>query len=101
MKKVINNLLPNINKQNDWLENQEFYDLMQAYRIMPITEQELVVRAFEKVKQLIRFELDKQKKELLEEIESMKKNEPHSHPFEKGDYCGFCESVDIILSKLK
>ena len=38
----------------DKLETQEFYDLMQTYRTMPITRQDLVIKAFEAVKSYIR-----------------------------------------------
>jgi len=40
--------------KKDILETQEFYDLMQAYRMMPITRQELVIKAYENVKKFIR-----------------------------------------------
>jgi hypothetical protein len=39
---------------DDYLETQEFYDLMQNYRIAPMTDQERVIMRFEKVKQFIR-----------------------------------------------
>ena len=38
----------------EWLEEQEFYELMQAYRHAPVTDQSAVVAAFEAVKQIIR-----------------------------------------------
>ena len=38
----------------EWLEEQEFYELMQAYRHAPVTDQSAVVAAFEAVKQAIR-----------------------------------------------
>lgn len=37
-----------------WLDEQEFYELMQAYRFAPITDPKAVVDAFEAVKQMIR-----------------------------------------------
>lgn len=37
-----------------WLEEQEFYELMQAYRHAKIWDQAAVVAAFEAVKQAIR-----------------------------------------------
>jgi len=37
-----------------WLDEQEFYELMQAYRHAPVTDQEAVCAAFEAVKQIIR-----------------------------------------------
>ena len=37
----------------EFLGSQEFYDLMQAYRIAPITDQERVVKCFEDVKTAI------------------------------------------------
>ena len=39
---------------DDVLEEQEFYELMQAYRLAPLVDQERVVYAFEEVKKYIR-----------------------------------------------
>ena len=36
------------------LDEQEFYELMQAYRHAPVADQEAVLKAFEAVKQAIR-----------------------------------------------
>lgn len=36
------------------LDSQEFFDIMQQYRIAPMSEQDKVVKAFDKVKQWIR-----------------------------------------------
>jgi hypothetical protein len=38
----------------DWLDDQEFYEAMQAYRHAPITDPAAVVAAFEAVKAMIR-----------------------------------------------
>ena len=38
----------------DWLDDQEFYEAMQAYRHAPITDPAATVAAFEAVKALIR-----------------------------------------------
>lgn len=38
----------------DFLNSQEFYELMYSYRIAPMTNQDLVVERFERVKQEIR-----------------------------------------------
>lgn len=38
----------------EWLEEREFYELMQAYRHAPVVDQAAVVAAFEAVKQIIR-----------------------------------------------
>lgn len=39
---------------NDWLETEQFYNAMQAYRFASIANQENVVAAFEEVKRLLR-----------------------------------------------
>ena len=39
---------------NDWPECEEFYNLMQAYRHTPITEQRLTVENYEAVKEWLR-----------------------------------------------
>ena len=41
-------------KQQDPLEDQEFYELMQAYRHTPSTQQERLTQAFEAVKDYVR-----------------------------------------------
>lgn len=38
----------------EWLDEQEFYELMQAYRHAPLADQAVAVAAFEAVKQIIR-----------------------------------------------
>ena len=38
----------------DKLESQEFYELMQAYRHVPLADQKSVVSAFENIKKFIR-----------------------------------------------
>lgn len=38
----------------EWLEDREFYELMQAYRRAPVTDQEAICAAFDAVKQIIR-----------------------------------------------
>lgn len=40
--------------REDKLDGQEFFDIMQQYRIAPMTEQDKVVKAFERVKLWIR-----------------------------------------------
>ena len=42
--------MPNAN----WVEEQDFYELMQSYRHAPLSEQEKVMVAFEAVKKFIR-----------------------------------------------
>ena len=44
----------------EFLESQEFYDLMQSYRIAPTTEQDRVIKAFDNVKAAISSRLDAQ-----------------------------------------
>ena len=39
---------------DDPLEAQEFYELMQAYRLAPTVDQAAVIDAYEKVKEYIR-----------------------------------------------
>jgi len=57
---------------NDFLETEEFYDVMIAYRTMPRLEQKYVVEAFEQVKEFIRKHLPKEKEENKEiELEPM------------------------------
>lgn len=41
----------------EWLEERKFYELMQAYRHAPVTDQKAVCAAFEAVKQIIRDKL--------------------------------------------
>ncbi len=43
-----------LNEQEDKLESQEFFDLMQQYRIAPMENQERVIKAFEDVKEWLR-----------------------------------------------
>lgn len=55
----LNEVIDVVNKateaeENDILEDQEFYELMQAYRHIPISEQKETVEAFEAVKNFIR-----------------------------------------------
>lgn len=38
----------------EWLDDQPFYELMQAYRLAPAVDQKAVVNAFEAVKEAIR-----------------------------------------------
>jgi hypothetical protein len=40
--------------EEDILDEQEFYELMQAYRLAPLVDQERVVYDFEEVKKYIR-----------------------------------------------
>lgn len=42
---------------NDFLESEEFYNAMQAYRHAPLDGQERVIECFEKVKSMVRAEL--------------------------------------------
>jgi hypothetical protein len=52
---------------DDFLESEEFYNAMQAYRHAPIDGQERVIECFEKVKSMVRAENAALKAELIEE----------------------------------
>ena len=39
---------------SDWLDGEEFYNVMQSYRMAPVTDQAAVCAAFETVKEAIR-----------------------------------------------
>ncbi len=52
-------------KKKDELEKQTFFDLMQAYRTMPVSEQDWVIEAFDKVKDFIRSYSRQQVRETL------------------------------------
>ena len=41
---------PTVEQMSQWLESREFYDLMQCYRHMPLSQQEHVVTCYEAVK---------------------------------------------------
>lgn len=40
-------------KLKKWLNGEEFYNLCQAYRLAPIADQRIVVKAFEDIKRRI------------------------------------------------
>lgn len=44
-------------KDMGWLDDEEFYNVMQSYRHAPITNPSIVVDAFEAVKELVRFKV--------------------------------------------
>lgn len=52
----------------DWLESQEFYELMQTYRHTPVTEFVAVSTAFDAIKKRICFEFDTRFHKLAEGI---------------------------------
>jgi hypothetical protein len=41
----------------DWLDDKQFYDLMQAYRTAPVEDQHNLLQAFERIKYEIRKQL--------------------------------------------
>lgn len=42
-----------------WLDDREFYEYMQAYRLAPTSDPAVVVEQFEAVKRFIRLQLGK------------------------------------------
>jgi hypothetical protein len=40
-------------KLKKWLDDREFYELCQAYRTAPLTDQAIVIESFEKIKRAI------------------------------------------------
>lgn len=75
----------------EWLEEQEFYELMQAYRHAPATDQAAVVAAFEAVKQAIRDlfqERDEWPDSRRDVIDRSKQPQPaDAGPVERGVRC--------------
>ena len=47
-------------QQEDLLDGEEFYNLMQFYRLAPIEQQARVIKTFEKVKDFIRINYKRQ-----------------------------------------
>lgn len=52
--------------QTDVFDDQNFFDLMQSYRIAPMERQDLVIRRYEKAKTYIREQLKETSAKFLE-----------------------------------
>lgn len=65
---------------DDFLESEEFYNAMQAYRHAPLDGQERVIECFEKVKSMVRAELAQQAMVIEQMREAMLEHgKPHLH----------------------
>lgn len=56
----------------DFLDSEEFYNLMQEYRHTPLSSQVFTFNAFEKVKEYIKLEIFKQTIEVGESLNKRK-----------------------------
>lgn len=72
------------NNLKEWLDSQEFYELMQAYRCAPMMPQGPVIEAFEDVKAKVLEQHEKNVKFLDDQLQ-MSRNELTSFCVELGN----------------